>query len=143
MSSPATIRACVALLLLLGVYAPSVAGFDAIDANHNGTISEEEAQAAGRAVFKSLDRNGDGTLSNDEVQTRLAPQVLKAADPDADSGLNAEEYAALVTARFKSSNSDAEGTVDRSELSTLAGKLLRDLIDGEVQPVQPIPNPKP
>jgi Ca2+-binding EF-hand superfamily protein len=126
-------RAYAALLIFVGACASSVAGdeFDAIDTDHNGTVSQEEAQAAGRAVFNSIDRNGDGKLSNDDVQSRIAPQVLKAADPDADGALNPEEYSALVTARVKSANTNGDGAVDREEIGTLAGKLLQELIDEE------------
>jgi Ca2+-binding EF-hand superfamily protein len=133
MKLSATICTVLRILLLLTACTPSMAadGFDAIDADHSGAISEGEAQAAGRSVFQHVDRNSDGKLSNDEVQSRLVPQVLKAADPDADGALSPEEYSALVTARVKSTNANADGEVDHVEFGTAAGKLLRDVIEGE------------
>jgi hypothetical protein len=49
---------------------------------------------------------------------------MKAADPDADAGLNRQEYASLLTARYKSANENADGTLDSNELASLAGRLL-------------------
>ena len=100
------------------------ATFSSIDEDHNGVIEEREAQGSGRAAFDRLDANKDGSLSAAEIEGRLAPDVLKAADPNADGGLNAEEYAALITARFKFANTDSDGTVDGQELETPAGTLL-------------------
>ena len=98
--------------------------FSSLDTDHNGTIEEQEAQAAGRALFTRLDRNQNGSLDAAEIGDRLGAAVQKGADPGADGALNAEEYAALVKARFKSANTDADGTVDENELKTLTGALL-------------------
>ena len=104
------------------------ATFSAIDLDHNGTIDEREAQASGGAVFGRLDAGKDGSLNASEIEGRLTPEVLKAADPNADGALNAEEYAALITARFKLVNTDADGRVNESELETPAGTLLLIMI---------------
>ena len=116
--------AIVACCLIPGVIAHADETFSSIDLDHNGRIDEQEAQAAGRAVFQRLDANRDGNLDAPEIDGRLGPAVLKAADPGADSALNAEEYAALITARFKAANTDADGKVDQNELKTLTGALL-------------------
>ena len=111
----------VAFVLATGALAGAGDTFSLLDADHDGTIDEPEAQAAGRAVFQRLDINQDKRLETAEIGGRLGTAVLKAADPGADSALNAEEYAALVTARFKSANADADGKVDPAELKTLTG----------------------
>ena len=100
------------------------ATFSSIDQDHNGAIEEKEAQASGQAAFGRLDASKDGNLVASELEGRLTPEVLKAADPNADGGLNAEEYAALITARFKLANKGADGKVSESELETPAGALL-------------------
>lgn len=98
--------------------------FSSIDQDHNGTIEEKEAQTLGGAAFARLDANKDGKLAAAEIEGRLTPDVLKAADPNKDGGLNAEEYAALVTARFKLVNTNADGKVGERELASPAGDLL-------------------
>ena len=96
----------------------------ALDANRNHILEESEAQAAGRRLFDSLDTDRDGRLQTNEVNGCLGGAVMKAADPDADGGLNTQEYAALLTARLKSANENADGTLDDNELASLAGRLL-------------------
>jgi hypothetical protein len=95
-----------------------------LDANRNHILEESEAQAAGRRLFDTLDTDRDGRLQPNEVNGRLGGAVMKAADPDADGGLNTQEYGALLTARFKSANQNADGTLDNNELASLAGRLL-------------------
>jgi hypothetical protein len=95
-----------------------------LDTNENHIVEEAEAQAAGRKLFAALDKNGDDLLQREELEGRLGAPVLKAADPDADGGLNPQEYAALITARYKSANANSDGLVDGAELGSLAGQLL-------------------
>ena len=95
-----------------------------LDTNQNRLLEEREAQAAGRQLFGSIDENRDGRLQPEEIKGRLGGPVQKAADTDADGGLNFQEYAALLTARYKSANGNGDGLVDPSELSSLTGQLL-------------------
>jgi Ca2+-binding EF-hand superfamily protein len=108
--------------------------FDAIDVDHTGTISEKEALNAGRKIFQLADKNSDGRLDQTELRERLARQVVKTADPDADGALNPEEYSALVKARLKSANANGDGEVSRDEFQTLAGKLFRAIASEEMKP---------
>ena len=95
-----------------------------LDTNQNRLLEESEAQAAGRQLFGDLDENRDGRLQPEEIKGRLGGPVQKAADTDADGGLNFQEYAALLTARYKSANGNGDGLVDPSELDSLTGQLL-------------------
>ena len=95
-----------------------------LDTNQNRLLEESEAQAAGRQLFGSIDENRDGRLQPEEIKGRLGGPVQKAADTDADGGLNFQEYAALLTARYKSANGNGDGLVDPSELNSLPGQLL-------------------
>jgi hypothetical protein len=95
-----------------------------LDSNQNRLLEESEAQAAGRQLFGSIDENRDRRLQPEEIKDRLGGPVQKAADTDADGGLNSQEYAALLTARYKSANGNGDGLVDPSELNSLPGQLL-------------------
>jgi Ca2+-binding EF-hand superfamily protein len=123
------LRDAALVIALAANTAAAANSFDAIDTDHSGTISEEEALAAGRTVFELADKNADGKLEPAELRDRLAIKVIKVADPDADGAINPEEYSAIVKARLKSANADGDGQVSRSEYQTLAGKLLGAVID--------------
>ena len=121
---PLSFKTAIALMLVATSQSAISDPLTTLDANRNHVLEESEAQAAGRRLFDTLDTDRDGRLQPKEVDGRLGGAVLKAADPDADGGLNTEEYAALLTARFKSANENADGTLDNNELTTLAGRLL-------------------
>ena len=121
---PLFLKTAIALMLTATSQSAIADPLATLDANRNHILEESEAQAAGRRLFDTLDRDRDGRLQPNEVNGRLGGAVLKAADPDADGGLNTQEYAALLTARFKSANQNADGTLDNNELASLAGRLL-------------------
>jgi hypothetical protein len=133
-------RFFVALAFTLTLCAAAVSAdpFDTLDADHNGAISEDEAQAAGRALFKRLDQDGDGKLTPAEIGTRLGAPVFKAADHDLNGTLDNDEYAALVTARFGSANTDSDRTIGRDEYTSLSGALLGMMISDRVSAPQGI-----
>ncbi|RTR00756.1 EF-hand domain-containing protein [Halomonas nitroreducens] len=62
-----SILLAVALLFGAGAVADSHAKFSDLDADGNGTLSAEEAAAAGLDV-KSADADGDGAISEEEFK---------------------------------------------------------------------------
>jgi hypothetical protein len=121
---PLSLWAAIALVLIISSHVAIADPLGSLDTNRNHIVEEAEAQAAGRRLFDRLDKDRDGRLQANELNGRLGAPVMKAADPDADGGLNTQEYASLLTARYKSANENADGTLDSDELASLAGRLL-------------------
>lgn len=76
----------------------------ALDADHNGEISEAEIENA-PAALRKLDRNGDGKLTSDEVTPDwlrvFVAQGLAQFDTDGDGRISAEEASAPKAAPFR------------------------------------------
>jgi hypothetical protein len=121
---PLSLWAAIAIVLIVTSHVAVADPLGTLDTNRNHIVEEAEAQASGRRLFDSLDEDRDGLLQANELNGRLGAPVMKAADPDADAGLNRQEYASLLTARYKSANENADGTLDSNELASLAGRLL-------------------
>jgi Ca2+-binding EF-hand superfamily protein len=80
----------------------------ALDANHDGEISELEI-ARSPAALKTLDKNGDGSLTPDEVL------------PD-----KAANQAALIISRL---DTNRDGRISGAELDSEEARPLRDLLE--------------
>jgi len=97
-----------------------------LDADHDGTVSLDEAKKAAEAMFAKLDRDHDGTLSRRELRGVLTAREFAAADTDKDGTISKDEYLAVVEQRFKAADTDNDGTLTPKELRTRAGgRLLR------------------
>lgn len=76
----------------------------ALDANHDGVISEAEIRNAA-AVLKSLDKNNDGQLTDDELAPErlrvYAGQVVALVDVNSDGRVSTDEASAPRAAAFK------------------------------------------
>lgn len=69
------------------------------DTDHDGKLSPEERKAAGEARFKTMDADGDGFVSHDEAQasavkraTDRSERMFKAADADGDGKISRAEF---------------------------------------------------
>ena len=95
----------------------------ALDADHNGEISEEEIRNAG-AALKTLDKNGDGRLTDDEVSPdwlRLfVAQRMLQFDTDGDGRVSREEMDSPKAAPFRATlvaaDRNHDGFVTEEEL---------------------------
>jgi len=99
-----------------------------LDADHDGTVSLDEAKKAAEAMFAKLDRNHDGTLSKRELRGVLTAREFAAADIDKDGTISKDEYLAVVEQRFKAADTDNDGTLTVRELRTRAGRRLLRLL---------------
>ena len=110
-------------------YAPPVARA-AVDGNHDGGVSDEEASAHAEAVFVSMDRDGDGVLSEDEVAVRRGPTPFA-------GGSEAEGQGEGPDGRFAALDGNADGSVTKAEFLDVAFahyEAARDPVTGEVSP---------
>src|SRR5215472_5908787 len=82
------------------------AALTSYDTDKDGTIDENEAQAAADATFDKLDVDKDGTLDEKELQGRLNPTQFREADPDNDKTLTKNEFVVVVTKAFRTANRD-------------------------------------
>jgi Ca2+-binding EF-hand superfamily protein len=85
-------------------------------------------------LFEAVDADGDGGITQDEVNAHLAAQ-LAAADADADGALSLDEFAPLFAARvrprmvdaFQGLDADGSGTVTADELNDRFGRMVQRL----------------
>jgi len=99
-----------------------------LDADHDGTVSLDEAKKAAGDMFDKLDRDHDGTLSRRELRGTLSTKEFAAADTDKDGTISKDEYLAVVEQRFKAADADNDGTLTPKELGTRAGRGLLRLL---------------
>lgn len=122
-----------AVLVLLLIPAASAQGgqgprgrdpLTAMDANKDGKVTLEEAQAADpnmtAEAFKQRDTNGDGVWSKDDRPPMMEPSS-EALDPDKDGQVTQAEYDTAWTAflyeRFGQLDTDKDGALSKEELA--------------------------
>ncbi len=98
-----------------------------LDTDSDGTVSLDEAQAAGAKKFADMDPDNDGTIDAKEAKG-LPKKMFKMGDPDKDGTIDKAEFSALVEEAFKKADTDGDGTLDKKELKSPAGKKLRKLL---------------
>lgn len=103
-------------------------GIAALDTNHDGVVTREEALAASTArvdkLFATLDTDHDGTLTQAEFDQRIAraqeraQERFKAQDKNADGLLSKEEVAGLpmLAQRFDQLDTNKDGQLSQEEL---------------------------
>ena len=108
--------------------AKSVIDVKALDTDNDGTVSLEEAKAAGTKKFEALDVDHDGTLDAKETHAVLTKTALGKADTDKDGTVDKAEYMAGIEAAFKKADTNNDGTLDEKELTSAAGETLSKMI---------------
>ncbi len=76
--------------------------FKKFDANNDGVITKEEADAAHNEKFKKMDANNDGKVTREEVKAKYEAkkaEFIKKFDKDGDGKLSDEEKAAAKAER--------------------------------------------
>lgn len=114
-------------------------GFDALDADGNGEITQEEMRAAADARFKTVDRDGDGFLSQSELAARgeeraaaRAERMLERADADRDGKLSRDEMRAGrdPSRLFDRMDKDDSGTISKAEFDAARDRFRERRNDG-------------
>lgn len=119
-------------------------GFAMLDANGDGTVSQEEFDAIADARFAAADANGDGVLSEEELKSsgdrkgrkggkqrevtdeqraERATKMIEAKDTNGDGLLSAEELATPVDV-FAKLDADGNGVLSEEEFAK-AREMMR------------------
>jgi Ca2+-binding EF-hand superfamily protein len=130
-----------ALLVLLA--GPSMSSFQAMDANHDGTVSRDEHAAAAKKMFGVMDANADGKATAAEMDAAhervtgqkakkgdmTSAEKIKVIDKDADGVLTLEEHAAGSRTMFAAMDADKDGALTPAEMSAGHAKLMQKPTD--------------
>ena len=99
--------------------------FDEVDANGDGEITKEEADAARETRFNAIDANADGAVDAEElVAYRLqqrAERRIARLDENNDGVLQIDELP-MRTPPFERFDLDENGVVTKTELQAAAGR---------------------
>ena len=127
-----------ALMVLEGSsVSAQTSGTDAIkmfDKDSDGSIDLVEAKAAAAALFDTLDANHDGTLTNEELGGRaeVLRQLLPSPNPykmfAVEGVMTKDDYLSLTETRFKLADPDNDGKLEAKELDSAAGQSLLKLL---------------
>jgi Ca2+-binding EF-hand superfamily protein len=98
------------------------------DPDNDRTLDLAEINKAADAQFDALDADHDGSLSRKELGDRVTKAEFSAADADHDGSLSKGEYATIVAKRFHAANRDKDTTIEITELKTAAGRSLMRLL---------------
>lgn len=102
--------------------------FDVLDADHNGTFSTEEIQAASVHLMV-LDKNKDGVISADEMTmrqqgpTQRALHIVGEFDTNHDGRLSPDEVPDGLRTRFDDADKNHDGFLDQSELEQMFASM--------------------
>lgn len=98
--------------------------FDAIDANQDGKITQDEIAAHRAAEFAAADTNGDGQLDAEELaaqmlkqmMARQAARMIENMDDDGNGSLSAAEMReGPLSANFARIDTDNDGAISKEE----------------------------
>ena len=116
-----------------------------IDADHDGTISEEELSGAAEALAK-LDENGDGALTPDELRLPPPPKAPKGdGEDEGEGGGQGRPPRPHLPPVIAALDTDKDGTISAAELEA-APESLKALDkdgDGELSPEELRPQGMP
>ena len=90
-------------------------GKKSADANSDGKVTLQEAQAKAKTRFDAVDKNKDGVLSKDELEGR-AGRMLH-ADANKDGAVTAAESQAQVQVWFQKMDTNKDGALSGDELA--------------------------
>jgi Ca2+-binding EF-hand superfamily protein len=103
--------------------------FDALDTNHDGAISREEAAAARHLaeVFDQVDANHDGKVLPAELKAYAKThrgKGMEKLDTNGDGVITRDEAAKSkkMASRFDAADADKDGRVTEREATALKGK---------------------
>ncbi len=88
--------------------------FEAVDANHDGTISKAEFQAF--AARMPHGPGGPGGPGGGHFVHRMMPMDIKTLDKNGDGKVSFEEFAAPMKAHFAEMDANHDGVLDAREM---------------------------
>ncbi|MCU0903197.1 MAG: hypothetical protein MUE83_04910 [Tabrizicola sp.] len=106
--------------------------FDAIDADTDGKITQDEIAAFRAAEFTAADTNADGALNAEELQAHMLQQMLARQsarmidnlDDDGNGSLSIEEMGeGPMAANFARIDSDNDGAISKAEAEAVAERM--------------------
>jgi Ca2+-binding EF-hand superfamily protein len=106
--------------------------FDAIDADKDGKITQDEIAAFRAAEFTAADTNADGALSAEELQAHMLNEMLARhsarmidnLDDDGNGSLSVEEMGeGPISARFARIDTDNDGAISKAEAEAVVERM--------------------
>lgn len=99
--------------------------FDALDANHDGVVTQAEFVAAASARFQQIDTHGTGKVTAAQIAAspqaheraaRVAARVVKRLDANGDGVVSQDEFLAAARKRFARMDRNGDGYIDAGEM---------------------------
>lgn len=106
--------------------------FDAIDANKDGKVTQDELAAHRAAEFAAADTNGDGALSAEELQAKMMAEIvarhsarmIENMDDDGNGSLSADEMGeGPMAGNFARIDTDNDGAISKDEAQAAAERV--------------------
>ena len=107
--------------------------FDAIDANSDGFLTQDEMSAHRAAKLAKNDTDGDGALSKDEMRAAMTAKMetrldhmFDKKDKNSDGKLDASEMSGRAMHMFDKIDKDGDGKISREEVKKMRGHRKHD-----------------
>ena len=97
---------------------------DRMDANNDGSVTQEEFTAARAEMFSKRDRNTDGYLDGEDAGKRMKhrggehmAEARDRLDKDGDGRISKDEFVNADSPLFATADKDSNGVLDAHELA--------------------------